>query len=86
MIENTEVIAQDQLIPSADPKRVRVQYPRGSTTLLAFDNQGRRVSSDGDADGAYQRATVLSNGNLLFLSDRPDSIPTIVLGAALIAL
>lgn len=86
MILNYETIAQDQLISSALSGKVRAVYPRGSQTVLSIDTNGIASLMPMSANGAYEAAAVLSNGNLLYLADRVDSVPTIVLGAALISL
>lgn len=86
MITNYEAIVQDQLTSSALPGKVRVRYPRGATTVLSVDTNGVVSIKDDTSDGSYEAASVLSNGNLLYLADRVDSIGTIVLGAALIPL
>lgn len=86
VIQNTEIVVQDQLIASADAGKVRVRHPRGTNTVLSIGNDGALHHAPETADGAWERATVLPNGNLLFLSDTPDSMPTMVLGASLKAL
>jgi hypothetical protein len=86
MITNTEVIVQDQLITSAAAGKVRVHYPRGSSTVLTIDDRGT-ISLQADTnDGAWQQAEVLPNGNLKFISDQPASIGNIIMGANLKAL
>lgn len=87
MIELTECITQDMLERSkANPSKALVNYPRGNTTgsRLGVDNDGNLQLQTGSPDGAWQQATVLSNGNLLFCSDTPDSQPRLVLGANLV--
>jgi hypothetical protein len=91
MIANDECITQDQLITSANAGKVRVVYPRGSQTILAFGSNGQNVVDPTehtiDKDGAWQQATVVNGGSgVLFLSDTPTSVPTVILGANLKAL
>lgn len=82
--DNYEVIVQDQLIKSAVPGKVRARYPRGTDTQLQVGADGAmHIQTNPDADGAFEQATVLPNGNLLYCSDTPTSVPTIVLGANL---
>ena len=88
MIANTEVVTQDMVMPSqAAPGKVLVKYPRGGATILTIDNSGtaslRALTDPAGYDGAWQQATVLPNGNLLYCSDTPNSLPTLVLGAGL---
>lgn len=87
MIELSDVITQDMLERSkANPSKVLVNYPRGNTTgsRLGVGNDGALQMQDGSPDGAWQQATVLPNGNLLFCSDTSDSQPRLVLGANLV--
>ncbi len=86
VVDNPFVIAQDQLVPSTAPGKVRVRYPRGSLTVLSIDTNGQSYLGKPDDDGVYQQFVVLSNGNLLSLADRVDSVPSIVLGAGLVGL
>lgn len=87
MITFTEVVTQDMLVASAgSPGKVLVNYPRGNTTgsRLGFDNSGALAIQTGSPDGSWQQATVLPNGNLLFCSDTPDAVPTLVPGGGLV--
>lgn len=87
MIEFSEVIAQDQLVSSSNPNKVRVRYPRGAQTVLRcnFDADPPTLTTDDpDADGAYQQFTVLTNGNLLNVPDKAERPATLILGAALV--
>jgi len=86
MLTNTEVVVQDQLIASGAGGKVRVHYPRGSNTLISIGSDGVIQSRPDSSDGAWEQATVLPNGNLLYLSDTPTSIGTVILGANLKAL
>ena len=88
---NDEAIVQDQLLPSQAAGKVRVIYPRGSQTILAFGSNGQPVMDPAEhainKDGAWQQGTVVNGGSgVLFCSDTPTSVPTIVLGANLKAL
>lgn len=86
MISNEICVVQDQLVSSKAPGKIRVRYPRGAQTTLGFDNTGVITIEGPDADGSYQQGTILPNGNVLYLSDQPDSVPTLVLGAGLVGL
>lgn len=91
MIETNEAIVQDQLLPSSVPGKVRVIYPRGSQTLYAAGADGVRITDPNETslakDGAWQQAILVNGGSgVLFLSDTPTSLPTILLGANLKAL
>ena len=91
MIPNDEAIVQDQLLPSTAAGKVRVVYPRGSQTILAFGSNGQNVTDPAehtlDKDGAWQQGEVVNGGSgVKFCSDTPTSVPTVVLGANLKAL
>jgi len=87
MIDNPACITQDMLLPSTAAGKVRVCYPRGSQTLLVIGADGVRITDPSqtslDKDGAWQQAAVLPTGNLLYLSDTAEAVPTLVLGAGL---
>jgi hypothetical protein len=86
-LEPTTPVLRDQLLSSADPACVRVIWPRGSKTLLVFNNAGERVTDPNetslDKDGAWQRAKITDDGDVLWLSDTPDSVPALVKGEGL---
>ena len=86
MITNTEVIAQDQLRPSAALGKVRVQYQRGHPSVLSISDTGHVDTRPDSTDGPWEQATVLPNGHLCYQSDTPTAVATIVLGASLKAL
>jgi len=85
MIPSYEVIAPDQLTSSSQPGKVRVFYPRGSTSTILqcnFDADPPELSMcDASADGAYQWWSVTTAGNLLNTPDKPTRPATLIPGA-----